>query len=382
MKTACVIQCTASDLYPSRDPNDYVIGVARNCGLFDRVILAVPDVQESRIFEDLAAQWEVELCFGPVNDVTKRILAAAGQADLIARVLLKRSYMDENLVAEMIDILKGHDADYVNLPYDFNYELAADIFTMTALSKINQILLDDDHETRAKRFNPWYVMENSGEFNVITHPGVDRYPAGKVRWIKKKLKYLEENQFSVPVDSPISAYAPIEKHLSRVSKVLDVATGQGCGAIRLRKSVSQVIGLDIRSEYIERATHHATDVYGDDTGIQFICTDAHRFSRPGEFDAIVSIHTLEHLSDPPGFLDQCRENLKNNGKLFIEVPLLLPRPLGKPLYPFHQKEFLKEEIENLLTDAGFIIVRKLGRNRNFYTDIDKAREAVQYHCRH
>jgi 2-polyprenyl-3-methyl-5-hydroxy-6-metoxy-1,4-benzoquinol methylase len=380
MKTVCVVQCTAGDLYADKDPDKYVIGIARKCRLFDRIVLAVPDLEASRIFEQLATSWQVDLHLGSVNDITERILAACGEAELIARVLLKRSYLDTELVSEMIEIARRERVDYVNLPFDFNYELAADIFTRDALEKVDRLLVGENEETSIKRFNPWYVMENCGLFRVFTHPGVDPYPKDKVQEIKANLKDLEENQYCVPADSPISPYAPVEKYLKRNSRVLDIATGQGNGAIRLRKTAEKITGVDINPQYIDQARQSAIQVYSAADTIEFVCDDAMDFSRPHGFDAITSMHTLEHLSDRPRFLELCRSNLNKNGRLFIEVPLLLPKPLGEPLYPFHQKEFLKPEIENLLEEAGFQIDCRLGRNRNFYTDYEKAREATQYHC--
>ncbi len=377
-KIVCVVQCIASDLYDSRDSEDYVIGIAKKSNLFDRIVIAVPDVKESDIFVPLAKTWGVDLYKGSVNDITLRFLGAVGDADIIARVLLKRSYLDINLVSEMINMIKEKKVDYINLPYDFNYELAADIFTKKALQKVSDTI---PLENKNLRFNPWFVMETSGDFSVLTHPGSDNYTNEKVIEVKKKTEVINDNQFSPALNSPISAYAPIELELIGGEVILDIATGRGgTGAIILSKKASQVIGVDISEEAIQISKDRLKQYPESSDKISFVCQDAMTFIHENKFDAIVSIHTAEHLPDPLEFLKLCYKNLKKLGKLFIEVPLLLPRPLGEPLYYFHTKEFLKLEIEDLLVKAGFIINKKIGRNRNIYTGIECAREAVQYHC--
>lgn len=48
-KIGVVIQCTASDLYRSKDAEDYCTGVCKRNKLFDSIVLAVPDVREQCI---------------------------------------------------------------------------------------------------------------------------------------------------------------------------------------------------------------------------------------------------------------------------------------------------------------------------------------------
>ena len=94
----------------------------------------------------------------------------------------------------------------------------------------------------------------------------------------------------------------------------------------------------------------------------------------------ISLHTMEHLDRPAEFLARCRENLRPAGMLFLEVPLLMPRPLQQPLFPYHHKEFTVGEVEELLEAAGFETVRAFGKDRHQYVALEKARQAVQLHC--
>lgn len=374
------MQCTADDLYASRNAEDYCIDVCHRSGLFDCIVLAVPDQEESRAFDELVKPWQVELVKGPVFNVADRILLAMHGYDLdvAARILLRRFYLDSELVSEMIALLLSEGADYVRLPNDFNYELAADVFTRDALVRTRRLLTADDLGTAARQFSPWRLMdEDTRNFKTVEHPGSNSYPPQKVDAIKRKLReLLSENQVCYGWQFRASAYAYVSQYLARSDAVLDIACGQGHGARQLINSCATVVGVDRNLEYVSNARKKFSGMQG----LSYVCEDAMAYVRPNGYDAIVCLHTLEHLSDPLTFLRLCHRNLKPNGRLFLEVPLLLPRPLGQPLNPYHEKEYTACELERLVELGGFKIDRRIGRDRGVYTEIDSAREAVQYHC--
>ena len=380
-RLGAIVQCTASDLYPSRNASDYCIAVSQQSGVFDAIALAVPDSPESAVFDKLAQEWGVQLIKGPIYNVAERMLKAADQldVDIIIRLLLRRFYLDVPLVKEMIDQLCEQQADYVRLPRDFNYELGADVFTRKALRSVVESLSGDGIDVAARQFSPWRVMdEDQKHFKTIEHPGSANYSRQRVREIKAKLgQLLDENQVHYGWAFPASSYAYVATYLQDVRSVLDIACGQGEGSRRLKESCQTVVGVDICASYIAGAEQR----HGHIQGLRYVCADAESYRSTQPFDAIVSMHTLEHLSQPRAFLASCYENLRDNGTLFIEVPLLLPRPLGEPLYPFHDKEYALAELEELVCTAGFVVTHRVGRDRGVYADISQAREAVQLHCK-
>ena len=73
------------------------------------------------------------------------------------------------------------------------------------------------------------------------------------------------------------------------------------------------------------------------------------------FDIIFIIHTLEHVPNPQGVVDKCKEILKPNGFLFIEVPIQQyedPELWGH-YHTFESHEKLKELFTN-----GYRIVKE------------------------
>ncbi len=380
-KVVVFVQCNASNLYDSKDQNNYVIGVAKRTKIFDDIVLTVPDEKENYIFEDLSKKWEVNLYKGSVYNVCDRLNKAAKlyQADIIIRVLLKRFYLDTKIISNMIQLLADKKADYIKLPQDYNYELAADVFTAKALEKAHKVLKQSHSKLSPYQFAPWqYMIDNPESFNVIEYTNIDKanYTKKRVKNIKKKLSGLYgENQEKYGWDFPASHYAFALNFIGKNKLILDIACGQGEGSKQLAESGNRVVGVDISAEYIKNAEKNFS---GPNT--QFMVGNALKFIKEKEFDVITSMHTLEHLPDPLKFLKLCHKNLKKNGTLFLEVPILLPKPLGEPLYPFHDMEFSIAQLEELLNKAKFKTLRKFGRSRGVYTSIKDTREAVQYHC--
>ena len=87
------------------------------------------------------------------------------------------------------------------------------------------------------------------------------------------------------------------------------------------------------------------------------------------FDAITAMHVIEHSPDPELFLRRCRDSLKHDGILLLEVPDFgshQARRCGRrwrPLYPdSHRFHFTSATLERLLERCGFraIHVQRLG----------------------
>ena len=73
------------------------------------------------------------------------------------------------------------------------------------------------------------------------------------------------------------------------------------------------------------------------------------------FDLITVIHTLEHLEDPRGFLDEVRRRLTGNGLLVIQVPYF-PRNPFDLLVVDHSVHHTAIGLLRLLAETGFAVV--------------------------
>ena len=77
MSTVAVIQCTNSDLYKSKNPDDYCISSLKKSGMFDTIILAIPKQEKSTVFDELSKTWGVEIFYGSNYNVAERLYDAA-----------------------------------------------------------------------------------------------------------------------------------------------------------------------------------------------------------------------------------------------------------------------------------------------------------------
>lgn len=382
-KALAIIQCTASDLYESINPDDYCVSALKESGMFEHIILAVPKIGNYKIFNALSKLWDVDVYFGENYNVAERLYNASRRYNpyIVARVLLKRFYIDFDLVEHMIKKLcQGYD--YINLGNDVNYEVAADIFSFSALERAVKLLRksNNSYSSYIYRFSPWALMEQHPEFKVYTIHYQKMWDKNRVINVKKKLKYLsigDENKYALSVNNPANRYRFSSQFVEKNDTVLDIACGQGRGSALLAQVAKKVYGIDYNKYYITKAQKeyknlavtflHGTDELLDELDIVF--------------NKVVSLHTMEHVDDDELFLNRINKSLSKKGRLILEVPRFLSYPLCEPLYPFHKREYKRMDLEKLLKSVGFEIVIALGGNRNTYIDIEEAREVLFYVCR-
>jgi SAM-dependent methyltransferase len=108
--------------------------------------------------------------------------------------------------------------------------------------------------------------------------------------------------------------------------VIDFGCGEGNEAIELANfGAARVIGIDIRTRVIDRAREKAARA-GVAERCEF-CTDTDERA-----DAIVSIDSFEHFSDPLTVLRKMADLLKPNGAVFASFGPTWYHPLGGHLF--------------------------------------------------
>lgn len=104
----------------------------------------------------------------------------------------------------------------------------------------------------------------------------------------------------------------------RGKRVLDAACGEGYGSFLLSTIANRVIGIDIDSTKLLRASRNYYS-----THLDFTKMDVTRLAFPDEyFDVIVSIETLEHLPEMGihQFLSEVTRTLRRNGVFILTTP--------------------------------------------------------------
>ena len=128
--------------------------------------------------------------------------------------------------------------------------------------------------------------------------------------------------------------------------MLDLASGEGFGAMFLAESASAVVGVDIDGRSVE----HARLNYGA-PNLGFEVADARDLSRFPEhsFGAVVAFEMIEHVADQERVLDEIRRVLEPHGVLVISTPDRAAYGAASPeANPFHIRELAREELAGLL----------------------------------
>jgi len=101
---------------------------------------------------------------------------------------------------------------------------------------------------------------------------------------------------------------------ARGKRVLDLACGEGYGArALLNAGAISVLGVDVSLA----TAAHAHRRYGLSVCVGDACAIP---LRDASVDLVVSFETLEHLTEPERFLDECRRVLVPGGVLIISTP--------------------------------------------------------------
>lgn len=157
----------------------------------------------------------------------------------------------------------------------------------------------------------------------------------------------------------------------RVANHLDVgsSTGALCAGIIDMLSPKVSWGVEPNEawrKFSEKA--FATVPPGDDKkGEAHFVPTLTKVPKTLKFELVTLIHTLEHLREPRGLLEQCRDRMRPSGIIAIEVPNRyggLPNPL---LWP-HLHCYTEDTLKRLVESVGFcpLLFETFGNHPPFY----------------
>jgi SAM-dependent methyltransferase len=127
----------------------------------------------------------------------------------------------------------------------------------------------------------------------------------------------------------------------RGKAVLDIACGEGYGTAALLKAgATKVTGVDISQE----ACDYANKKYGIETKLG--SAEAIPLGN-ASVDMVVSFETIEHVTNPAVFLDECLRILRPNGQLVISTPNRDAYHKIAPQNPFHCSELSHAEFAEI-----------------------------------
>ena len=125
----------------------------------------------------------------------------------------------------------------------------------------------------------------------------------RIKFIKEKLIYhfkLNSNK---------------QKPLERL-KILDIGSGGGLLCEPLYRLGADVTGIDAANKNIEVAKLHAKEM---DLNIKYIHSSPEKINLKNQFDVILCMEVVEHVSNVELFIEKCSRLIKKNGIIFIST---------------------------------------------------------------
>ena len=104
-----------------------------------------------------------------------------------------------------------------------------------------------------------------------------------------------------------------EKPLKEL-KILDIGCGGGLLCEPLKRLGAVMTGIDASNNNIEVAKLHSKEMNLD---IKYICCSPENINLKSEFDVILNMEIVEHVSNVDLFIQSCSKLIKRNGIMFI-----------------------------------------------------------------
>ena len=123
----------------------------------------------------------------------------------------------------------------------------------------------------------------------------------RIEFIKKKLiSYF---------DLDPNSKKPLKK-----LKILDIGCGGGLVCEPLSKLGAIITGIDPSKNNIEVAKLHSKKMNLD---IKYICCSPENLNLNNEFDVVLNLEVIEHVSNVNLFIENCSKLIKKNGMMFV-----------------------------------------------------------------
>jgi SAM-dependent methyltransferase len=133
----------------------------------------------------------------------------------------------------------------------------------------------------------------------------------------------------------------------RGARVLDCACGAGYGTSLLaRAGAVRAVGVDVAADALEWARREYSSPV---TEFRHASGDTLPVA-DGEFDCVVSLETIEHIAPDraASFVAELARALRAGGLLVLSTPLTYGSARIHPENPFHLREYIPSELEDLL----------------------------------
>lgn len=139
--------------------------------------------------------------------------------------------------------------------------------------------------------------------------------------------------------------------------ILDIACGSGYGSQMIAATVAAGRGCVVGVDYSAASVTYASQRYPAEN-LYYAVQDAHFVGLPQRrFSTIISLETIEHLAQPPQFVQQLRRVLLPGGVVICSAPVTPSVDAN----PWHRTDFTSASFRRLFQRAGFIELAHLAQ---------------------
>ena len=184
----------------------------------------------------------------------------------------------------------------------------------------------------------------------------------RIKFIKQKLI----DHFKLDPNSE----RPLEK-----LKILDIGSGGGLLCEPLNRLGANITGIDASNNNVEVAKLHAKEM---NLNIKYIYSSPENINLKNDFDVILNMEVIEHVSDVNIFIENCSKLIKKNGIMFVatinkNLKSYVFAILGAeyilrwlPIGTHDWDKFLTpKELENIAKNKKFTLDSTVGMKFNF-----------------
>jgi len=154
-------------------------------------------------------------------------------------------------------------------------------------------------------------------------------------------------------------------------RILDIGCGGGLLAEPMARLGAEVIGVDVSETSVAVAQTHATQSGLD---IDYRCTTVEKLAEDGqEFNVLLNMEVIEHVTEPAAFLQFCATLLKPGGLMICSTINRTLASLAKakigaeyilgwlPRGTHDWQKFISpEELEDMFRETGLVLVDRQG----------------------
>jgi ubiquinone/menaquinone biosynthesis C-methylase UbiE len=146
-------------------------------------------------------------------------------------------------------------------------------------------------------------------------------------------------------------------------RVLDVACGTGYGSrLLLAAGARDLIGVDNAAEALVATRAEAP------TCLLLRASAARLPLADRSIDVVVSLETVEHVDDAPGFVRELRRVLRPGGVAIVSTPRNQGLDRLRPVNPFHRREYSAEEF-GVLMGESFTSIERWSQRTHYRDDL-------------